>query len=178
MTKKEEVAEESVAEMQGYEVMLILKPTLLEAAVGKKLKEFDEFIKSAGKVTAQDNWGKRRLAYRIKQCDEGVYVVYNIEIPPSFTKEVNQHLQIDPEVIRHLIMAIPEGYIYTKFSEEPDQEEEKPARKAPSAVKPRAAIKKKEVKPAEAPKDEGIAPSPEALDAKLNKLLEGEDLNI
>jgi len=179
MSKHEEAVEESVAEMQGYEVMFILKPTLLEAAVVKKLKEFDEFVKGAGKVLMADNMGKHRLAYRIKQCNEGIYVVYDIEIPTSFVKEVNQHLRIEPDAIRHLIMALPEGYTYAKYGQEEETEEEKAARKPVSAaIKPKPVLRKKEVKPAEAPKDEGIAPSPIDLDAKLNKLLEGEDLNI
>ncbi len=169
-----------MAEAQGYEVMFILKPTLLEAAVGKKLKEFDEFVAGAGKVLTTDNMGKRRLAYRIKQCNEGIYVVYDIQTPTSFVKEVNQHLRIDPDVVRHLIIALPEGYKYAKYGQEEETEEEKNARKPVSAavLKPKPVIRKKEVKPAEAPKDEGISPSPVDLDAKLNKLLEGEDLNI
>ncbi|MBN2086829.1 30S ribosomal protein S6 [Candidatus Peregrinibacteria bacterium] len=144
------------AENKMYELMFVLKPNLLESAVTKKLKEFSKFLKEGEcNVTMEDVWGKRKLAYRIKQFDEGIYVVYNMEAPTTFISEIDNHLRIDNEVIRHLLIIIDSGYKYSKFEEEVDEDPDKknePKREKktvkkdePKKEKPVAEEKKEEV---------------------------------
>lgn len=99
-----------------YELMIILNPELRESEVKKKLGDFEEtIVKAGGKVVHQDFWGKRPLAYRIKKKDEGVYTVYNLEIPTAFLHEMKQALRIDKEVVRSMIIKLPAGHVYTKY---------------------------------------------------------------
>ena len=99
--KKAEFTRVIEAENRLYELMFILKPTLLESAVKKKLKEFEDSIeKNGGEIKVNDLWGKRRLAYRIKQFEEGIYVLYNLVMPTTYVRELEEHLRIDVEVIR------------------------------------------------------------------------------
>lgn len=164
-----------------YELALVLQPELLESAVEKKLKEFEKFITdNKGVVDMKDAWGKRKLAYKIGPHSEGIYVVYDITLPNTFNKELDDHLRIDKDVLRFLHMTLKEDYQYEKFEEEPPAKEEKPkretresAKKAPTTHK--AASKK--VTETEV-KDKGKKADAEKLDDKLDKLLEGDDLNI
>jgi small subunit ribosomal protein S6 len=135
MTKKtvkpvaDEVLEAESAvggEKRMYEVMLILKPDMIESNLKKKLGDFKKYLEEHGcRITGEDIWEKRRLAYKIRQYSEGIYVVYNFEGLTPFLYELENHLRIDNDVIRHLVTKLPEGYKYVKFREEPD--EEKPA---------------------------------------------------
>ncbi len=149
--KKEAEARVVEAENRMYELMLVLKPDLLESAVTKKLKDFTKFLKeNECNVTMEDVWGKRTLAYRIKQFEEGIYVVYNIIAPTTFISELDNHLRIDNEVIRHLLISIENDYKYSKFDEEIEEapKEEKKA--------PKKEISKKEESVKEVVKEEPV----------------------
>ena len=145
---KKKVAEPRIVEAENktYELMLVLKPDLLESSVTKKLKEFTKFLKdNECDVTMEDIWGKRKLAYKIKQYEEGNYVVYNLVAPTTFIKEIDNHLRIDNDVIRHLLVSIDSDYKYSKFDEEVEparpaggeapKEEKKPAKKETKVIK-------------------------------------------
>ena len=184
-TTKVEAVSTAEAEKKPYELMFILKD-MLESTYKKKLKDFKEFLENGGaEVSVEDIWGKRPLAYRIKGKDDGIFVVYNFMAPTSFVHEVNEHLRIDTEVIRHLIVSVPTSYAYTVFKEEPAEEkpvkkENKPFRK-PRRIedreeKPVAKVAKKEEKQ-ETHEDKG-KPDKANLDEKLDKLLGGGDLNM
>lgn len=58
---------------------------------------------NGGKVTKEDNWGKRKLAYKIKGHDHALYVFYTAEIPSESVSKVEINLNITDEVIRFLI---------------------------------------------------------------------------
>ncbi|MBU0705774.1 30S ribosomal protein S6 [Patescibacteria group bacterium] len=162
-----------------YELMLILQPDLLESATEKKLRDFEQYLEeNGGTVDMKDNWGKRKLAYKIGKFDTGTYVVYNITLPNDFNQELDEHMRIDKDIIRFLHVSVKDDYNYTKFEEEKVVEE--PKKEAPSAPrKPttthRASSREKTTTEI---KDKGKKADAESLDEKLDKLLEGDDLNI
>ena len=89
--------------MNSYELAILYDPDLeidLEKAEGK-VKALISAQK--GKVTAEDNWGKRKLAYQVKGHDMAVYVFYTFEVPPQAIKPIEAQLNITDEVIRFLI---------------------------------------------------------------------------
>ncbi len=89
--------------MQQYEIVVLYHPDL-EIDLEKPMKKVEEIITSnGGKITATDNWGKRKLAYRIAKSDYAVYVIYTAELPAEAVKKVNDVFNITDEVIRFLI---------------------------------------------------------------------------
>jgi small subunit ribosomal protein S6 len=58
---------------------------------------------NGGKVVKTDNWGKRKLAYQIKNHETAVYVFYTVDIPPTNVMKIESTLNITDEVIRFLI---------------------------------------------------------------------------
>ena len=180
MAKKQDAARVVDAVDKKYELMLVLQPEMLESAVDKKLRDFEKYLEeNGGTVDMKDNWGKRKLAYRIGPHDAGTYVVYNVTLPTTFNRELDEHLRIDKDIIRFLHVTLKDDYQYAKFEEEkvvekPKKEEVKEDRK-PARTTHKAASK--ESKPAEI-KDKGKKADAESLDDKLDKLLEGDDLNI
>ena len=49
-------------------------------------------------------WGKRRLAYPIKNFTEGTYVLVQFQMEPEDVVELESSLKLVNEVIRHLVV--------------------------------------------------------------------------
>lgn len=181
--KAKEAARVVEATDKKYELMLVIQPELLESATEKKLKEFDKFLEdNGGKVELKENLGKQKLAYRIGKHAEGTYIVYNVTLPSNFNKELDEHLRIDKDVIRSLHISLKDDYQYKKFEEqapEPKKEEApRDSRKRSDEVK-KITHKASSAEPIKTEiKDKGKKADAESLDDKLDKLLEGDDLNI
>lgn len=147
--------QEVVTQINPYEFMLILNPELRETEINKKLKEIVGMIeKAGGKIIGEDFWGKKTLAYRMNKFDEGIYMVYNIEMPNTFLKEFKDHLRIEKEVLRSMIISLPTDHVYTKYDIEGGEEE------------PRKRVIKKKITPKPAPvapvvKEEKVEAEPE-----------------
>lgn len=89
--------------MTQYEIAVLYHPDLevdLSKAEDRVTKIFTD---NGGKVTATDNWGKRKLAYKIKGNEHAVYVFYTVELPGEAVAKVESTLNITDEVIRFLI---------------------------------------------------------------------------
>jgi small subunit ribosomal protein S6 len=58
----------------------------------------------SGEVTSIDVWGRRTLAYPIKNHREGVYVLFQAKISPSAILELERNLKLSEEIIRYLLV--------------------------------------------------------------------------
>lgn len=86
-----------------YEISVLYHPDL-EVDLSKAEEKVTKIITSnGGKVTATDNWGKRKLAYTIAKQDYAIYVFYTVEMPAENVVKVEGTLNITDEVIRYLI---------------------------------------------------------------------------
>ena len=174
-------------EVRPYELMLILDPNLRDSEVKKKLKELtDMFEKAGGKVTHEDFWDKRKFSYKLKGNSEGIYMVYNLELPNNFIKELRDFFRIEKEVLRSMIISLPADYTYTKYDLDAEPEKPAPRKERPrrrdeknesikhSASTPAAAEKKVEVKV----EDKGKEVDEKELDKKLDEIIGGDDLKL
>lgn len=90
--------------MNQYEIAVLYHPDL-EVDLSKAEEKVTKIITdNGGKITATDNWGKRKLAYSIKKQEHAVYVFYTVEMPGSNVGKVESTLNITDEVIRYLIV--------------------------------------------------------------------------
>jgi len=143
-TKAAPVKEAADTTNSVYELMLILSPDLRESEIKKKLKELIDMIeKAGGRVTEEDFWGRRNMTYRIRKHNEGVYMVYNLELPNAFLKELKDHLRIEKDVLRSMIIKVPADYTYTKYDLDApvEQKERKERPKKYSAKNENVSIK-------------------------------------
>jgi small subunit ribosomal protein S6 len=89
--------------MAQYEIAVLYHPDL-EVDLTKAEERVTKILAdNGGKVTATDNWGKRKLAYSIKGNEHAVYVFYTVEMPGEGVARVESTLNITDEVIRFLI---------------------------------------------------------------------------
>lgn len=89
--------------MNQYELAVLYHPDL-EVDLSKAEEKVTKIVTdNGGKVTATDNWGKRKLAYAIKKQEHAVYVFYTLDMPAEAVNKVEAALNITDEVIRYLI---------------------------------------------------------------------------
>ncbi len=148
--------------MRRYELMLLLRPDLeddrLQAAVEKVTRAI---VNAGGSLSKVSPWGKRRLAYEIKNFRDASYFLIHFDIQPSAVREIERGMLISEEILRHLVTLIEHRSAATA---EDDSLEEVPA-----AVEPERAAERQSSVAAEATAAESedrAAPSEEPAEAE------------
>ncbi|HPQ79185.1 MAG TPA: 30S ribosomal protein S6 [Candidatus Dojkabacteria bacterium] len=97
----------AVKKLNNYEMMIALKPLLPDDLRKQMHKEFVESIKKfGGDVLDVDVWGKRYLAYPIKNHNEAYYIVYDFTVSPENIAEIKRQMQLKQEVLRFMIVSM------------------------------------------------------------------------
>lgn len=92
--------------MREYELTVLLHPDL-EIDLEKPLAKVRKIVtNNGGTITNEDNWGKRRLAYRIGGESFAVYVLMEVQLPAEGVRKVDSTLNITDEVMRHLLVSV------------------------------------------------------------------------
>lgn len=91
--------------MRNYELMYIVKPELDEEQLTGVIEKFANLIAAnGGEVVSTDKWGKRRLAYEIKDYREGVYILVNFKGEAGTAQELDRVLKITDDILRFMII--------------------------------------------------------------------------
>jgi len=94
-------------QLRDYELVLINSPEIEEEKISATMDSVTRLITGKGGVISDvEQWGKRKLAYPIKQSVEGNYVLIRLKMKPKLTKELEASLQISEEVLRHLLIKL------------------------------------------------------------------------
>ena len=100
-----------------YELCILYGYPTPQKEEAELLKQVEALFDEAGaKIIEKDSWGKRGLAYTIGGFDQGVYVVYYLDMDPSKLKEMDSAIRIVPGLLRHIIVKPPKDYELLKFS--------------------------------------------------------------
>jgi small subunit ribosomal protein S6 len=95
--------------LRTYEVVFISAPNTAEGDLNKITTQLEHVVtEKGGKLSKVDNWGRRKLAYRIKKFDEGIYTLLHIEGSGQEISEVERRLRVTDFVIRHLTVRTDE----------------------------------------------------------------------
>lgn len=68
----------------------------------------DYVTKLSGKITKEEVWEKRKLAYSIKHNDSGIYIFLRIDIDIKHVMELRKRLQFNDTLLRFLLLSIDE----------------------------------------------------------------------
>jgi len=113
---------------RDYELVVLLHPDL-EIDLEKPLAKLRKIIAdNQGDITKEDNWGKRKLAYRIGKEDFAMYVYLEVALPAETVKKLQSTLNITDEVLRYLLTAVDPKAVAAKA--EAEEREAKAAEKA------------------------------------------------
>ena len=87
-----------------YEMVGIFRPDLSPEAVESALSALTQLMQVEGKLVIMDLWGRKKLAYPIKNFVEGVYFLIRFRSNPSFIKKLEARLKLSEELLRHLVV--------------------------------------------------------------------------
>lgn len=94
--------------MKEYELTVLIHPDL-EADLETPLKKVRDMVTSTGgTIINEDNWGKKKLAYRINREEFAVYVSMDVQLPPEAPLRISNTLNITEEVLRYLLVKTDE----------------------------------------------------------------------
>jgi small subunit ribosomal protein S6 len=95
--------------VRTYELMAVLAPDIPEEEMPAALERISGFITANdGEVTeliTTSPWGRRRLAYEIRDYRDGFYALYHFNLDPSRVGEVERELRLDNQVLRSLVVT-------------------------------------------------------------------------
>ena len=94
--------------MRKYELVIIVK-ILEEEALDKAITKVENLINNnGGNIEKTDRWGKRRLAYEVKDMMEGFYVVIYFNGQPATVKELDRVIKITDDILKFMIVKADE----------------------------------------------------------------------
>lgn len=94
--------------MKEYELTVLIHPDL-ESDLETPLTKVRDIIKNAGgEIIREDNWGKKKLAYKINREDFAVYVYMDVKLPAEAPLKISNTLNITDEVLRYLLVTVDE----------------------------------------------------------------------
>ena len=92
--------------LNNYESMVVITPTLSEENAKKENELIQNFIKEkGGEIIKADEWGKKRLAYQIRNFKEGYYFINYFTLDQTKVIELDQFYKLHEYVIRYNILA-------------------------------------------------------------------------
>src|SRR3984957_19371960 len=124
--------------MRVYEELFIVKPDVPEEEVNTFVDQLKTLITNGkGNVDKVDNWGTRKLAYRVSKFAEGRYVLVQFSSPPDAVKEIERRLRVTDMVIKFITVRIDEKQ--KKIDKRKKAREKRAARRpAPQVAAPAA----------------------------------------
>jgi len=86
-----------------YELLFVLKPTLVEEELQAKITYLKEILeKNGATIAALQDMGTKRLAYQIEKFERGYYSVFYFEAPTESIIEVERNLRISEDFIKFM----------------------------------------------------------------------------
>ncbi len=94
------------SEIPHYELLYIVSNKFSEDEVKPIAEKVTKIITdNGGKITLNQDWGKRRLAYAIKGFYHGYYQLVEFDLIGESLNKVDRSLRMSNEVLRHQIVA-------------------------------------------------------------------------
>jgi small subunit ribosomal protein S6 len=91
--------------MTKYEIMYIIRPTVLEDDRKALIEELNTIFTSRNsEVTKVNEWGMRDLAYEIEKHKKGYYVVLDVNANDDARIEFDRVVRIKEDIIRYIIL--------------------------------------------------------------------------
>ncbi len=105
------VSDKVVAEarLRDYELVLVTSLEIEEYKIQAKIDTISQIVTGkGGTITDIKRWGKRKLAYPINHLVEGNYVLATFKMEAAHGRELESHIMITEEVLRHLLGRVEE----------------------------------------------------------------------
>ncbi|MDQ2786037.1 MAG: 30S ribosomal protein S6 [Chloroflexota bacterium] len=95
--------------MRTYELMVVFAPDIAEDEMPGALERVSGYITTGGgevsELTTTAPWGRRRLAYPIRDFRDGFYALYLCNLAPEVIGELERDLGLNNQVLRSLVTS-------------------------------------------------------------------------
>jgi small subunit ribosomal protein S6 len=162
--------------MRRYESVWVVHGDLPDEDVKSTIDKFSQIISNqGGTLVGLDDWGRRKLAYKIKGTTRGYYLLADFAGTPATVKELERNYRIDDRVIRYhtvkkadqVDLEALQAEIAAKAQAAAPAPEPEPAAAAAAAAPEAKAAPEAAAAPApEAPPEKAPAPPPEPAPAE------------
>ncbi len=93
--------------MRFYQTIVILRPDLDDAQTKENSEKIKGFIaKYNGEIVRMDNWGKKRLAYRIKKNRFGIYLNICHKLDGSQVDSLEKEFRLNEIILKFLVIRL------------------------------------------------------------------------
>ena len=93
--------------MRTYQTVVVIKSDLDESqvdSVSEKIKQ--NISRFSGAIVKLENWGKKRLAYRVRKNRYGIYLNIFHTLEPSNVTSFENELRLDEIVLKFLVIRL------------------------------------------------------------------------
>lgn len=95
--------------MPLYESVYIARPDISATQVETLTADMTKILEeNGGKVTKDEYWGLKSLAYRIKKNRKGHYSLLNIDAPAAALTEMERNMRLHEDVLRYMSIRVDE----------------------------------------------------------------------
>jgi len=92
-----------------YESVYIARPDISATQVETLTADMTKILEeNGGKVTKDEYWGLKSLAYRIKKNRKGHYSLMNIDAPAAALTEMERNMRLHEDVLRYMSIRVDE----------------------------------------------------------------------
>ena len=113
--------------MRKYETLFIMDPDLEEEKSQSVIEKVKGIITQGnGEILKVEDWGKRKLAYRVKKKTKGHYILIHFSGLPPLLAELERNFRVMDAVIKFQSVRLDErkaSSVETPAPEEPQDEE-------------------------------------------------------
>ncbi len=93
--------------MANYELMMILNPAIWEESLWASIDGIKKILKEEKvKITNEDVWGEKKLAYKIKGSEKGYYILWTLELDGKAIKKMNTQFNLDVNIWRYMFVNL------------------------------------------------------------------------
>jgi len=91
--------------VQTYEAMLLVEPTIAAREWPRVLEEVDRLAKKNGATVLQvAKWGERKLAFPVRKCARGTYVLAYFGAPEKAVTKLRADIGLSEVILRSLVL--------------------------------------------------------------------------
>lgn len=91
--------------MKNYEGIFIINPDLQGETAKGVVAQLQELVtKNGGRIDGLQEWGRKRMAYKIRRKQEGNYILLNFQIDSQQTKKLEQGFRLNDNLLRYLLV--------------------------------------------------------------------------
>lgn len=92
---------------QLYESIFILRPSLADDDIQKTVDKVKSTVeKAGGTIERLENWGKKKLAYEIKQEKKGVYLQLHFRGNGTAVAELERLFRLEDVILKFLTVKL------------------------------------------------------------------------